>query len=166
MIFGESRVFRSIVDVHLILQRDDDQVLLAQRAGAYGDGLLNVPGGKLEADEDVRAAAIREAHEELAVTVDPADVRCVAVVHHRNPAGQSRVGFFFATRRWTGHPVNAEPTKCRRLLWVDPDHPPAETIAYTAAGLHTWRNGTTIALDGWTLPAESVDLQALDIVPV
>ncbi|GAB4077532.1 NUDIX hydrolase [Nostocoides australiense] len=157
---------RSVVDVHLILQRSDGHILLAERAGIYGDGLLNIPGGKLEAHEDVRAAAVREAWEETGVFVNPDDARCVAVIHHRNPYGESRVGFFFATTRWTGEPVNAEPTKCRRLLWANPDQPPAETIAYSAAGLRAWRTGTPAALDGWTNDDRDTSLRGLDMTPI
>ena len=142
--------YRPVVDVHLILERADGQVLLAERANTgYADGLVNVPGGKLEAGEDVRAAAIREAREEIGVDVDPAHARCVAVVHHRAPTGEARVGFFFATSTWQGEPVNAEPHKCAGLLWVDPDHLPPHTIAYGAAGLRAYRTGQPFALDGW-----------------
>jgi 8-oxo-dGTP pyrophosphatase MutT (NUDIX family) len=60
-------IYRSVVDVHLILQRNG-QVLLAERAGTgYADGWLNVPGGKLENGETVLDAAIREAREEVGV---------------------------------------------------------------------------------------------------
>jgi 8-oxo-dGTP diphosphatase len=144
-------LFRSVVDVHLILERDDGHILLAERAGTgYADGFLNVPGGKLEAGEDVRTGAIREAREEIGVTVRAGAVRCVAVVHHRNPDGESRVGFFFATPSWGGEPVNAEPHKFAGLIWVDPDTPPPNTIPYTAAGLRAYRWETPFALDGWT----------------
>jgi 8-oxo-dGTP diphosphatase len=142
--------FRSVVDVHLILERDDGRVLLAERAGTgYADGLLNVPGGKLEDGEDVRTAAVREALEEIGVVVDPDDARYVGVVHHRNPGGETRIGFFFATRNWTGEPLNAEPHKCAGLIWIDPDQPPENTIAYTAAGLRGYRSGSPFLLDGW-----------------
>ena len=149
--------FRTVVDVHLILERDDGQVLLAERSGTgYGDGLLNVPGGKLEEGETVLAAAVREAREELGVVVDPADARFVTVVHHLNPGGvESRVGFFFATCRWSGLPVNAEPHKCAGLVWVDPDNPPSNTIGYTGAGLRAFRAGAAFALDGWNAHADA-----------
>jgi 8-oxo-dGTP pyrophosphatase MutT (NUDIX family) len=144
--------YRPVVDVHLILERADGQVLLAERSGTgYGDGLLNVPGGKLEDGETVLAAAIRETREELGVTVNPADTRFVTVVHHRNPGGvEARVGFFFATRCWSGEPVNAEPDKCAGLVWADPENPPANTIGYTAAGLRAHGAGAPFALDGWS----------------
>ena len=143
-------IYRPVVDVHMILERADGRVLLAERANTgYADGLVNVPGGKLEAGEDVRAAAIREAREEVGVDIDPEQARFVAVVHHRAPSGEGRVGFFFATSTWDGEPVNAEPHKCAGIQWADPDHLPLHTIAYGAAGLRAYRSARPFALDGW-----------------
>jgi hypothetical protein len=54
------------------------------------------------------------------VHIDPADLAFTHVVHHRNPEGQGRVGFFFTTTRWSGKPNNREPHKCAGLpqfLW-------------------------------------------------
>ena len=150
--------YRPVVDVHLILERQDGMILLAERANTgYADGLVNVPGGKLEDGEDVRAAAVREAWEEIGVRADPEQARCVAVVHHRAPNGAGRVGFFFATARWEGEPVNAEPDKCAGLLWADPDDLPPHTIAYGAAGIRAYRSGQLFVLDGWE-PGASKDL--------
>jgi 8-oxo-dGTP diphosphatase len=154
--------YRSVVDVHMILERANGQILLAERAGTgYSDGLLNVPGGKLEDGEDVRAAATREAWEEIGVIVEPDDTRCVAVIHHRNPAGEARVGFFFATTIWRGEPFNAEPAKCAGLIWIDPDQPPPNTIAYTVAGLRAYRDGMPFALDGWTATSSQVNAPSI-----
>jgi 8-oxo-dGTP diphosphatase len=146
--------YRPVVDVHLILERPDGRVLLAERANTgCADGVVNAPGGKLEDGEDVRAAAIRDAREEIGVEVDPEHARCVAVVHHGAPDGEARVGFFFATSIWRGEPVNAEPHKCAGLVWVDPDRLPPHTIAYGAAGLRAYRSGHPFALDGWNADA-------------
>ncbi|GLY16727.1 NUDIX domain-containing protein [Kineosporia rhizophila] len=141
--------FQSTVDVHMILRRPDGWVLLAERAGGYASGLLNVPGGKLEAGEDVVTAAVREAREELAVDIDPADVQMVSVIHQRNPDGETRVGFFFATDTWSGQPVNAEPDKCGGLVWADPTDLPAHTIAYSAEGLLAAAAGESFRVYGW-----------------
>ena len=142
-------VYRSVIDVHLICERDG-QVLLAEGSGTgYADGQLNVPGGKLEDGETVVDAAIREAHEELGIEVEARKVRFVTVVHHRNPEGEARVGFFFATDTWDGDPVNAEPDKCAGLCWVDPLDPPDNTIDYSVTGLAQLRHGAPFALEGW-----------------
>jgi len=141
--------YRSVVDVHLILERDG-HVLLAERSNTgYADGWFNVPGGKLESGEHALAAAVREAQEELGVIVDPDDVRFVTVVHHRNDLGEARVGFFFATDRWRGEPVNAEPNKCAGLLWAEPEGLPERTWPYTRAGVAQLAEGAAFTTDGW-----------------
>jgi 8-oxo-dGTP diphosphatase len=147
-------MYRSVVDVHLILWNGHGRVLLAERAGTgYADGWVHVPGGKLEDGETAQEAAIREAREELGVEVDPADVEFVTVVHHRSPEGETRVGFFFTTRTWTGNPVNAEPDKCARLLWADPATLPDDTWPYSRAGLAQLApGGLPYTVDGWPSP--------------
>ena len=66
--------YRTVVDVMLILV-DGSRILLALREGTgYADGLWNLPSGKLEAGEDVVAAVIREAREE--VGLPSAGTRC------------------------------------------------------------------------------------------
>jgi 8-oxo-dGTP pyrophosphatase MutT (NUDIX family) len=88
-----SRTF--YVDVLLILERDGC-VLLAERSDTgYADGAYNLPSGKLEPGEDVVAAVIREAREEIGIRIERDAVRAVHVMHHRAPEGQTRVGWFF-----------------------------------------------------------------------
>lgn len=120
-----------------ILDRDE-QVLLARREGTgYADGQWNLPSGKLEADEYMVAAIIREAREEIDVELDRDDLEMVTTVHYRNPEGQARVGFFFRARRWRGEPRNAEPHKCSQIAWFPKDSLPENTVPYTHAGCGT-----------------------------
>ena len=71
------------------------------------------------------------------------------VIHHRNPLGQARIGFFFTATRWQDVPANTEPHKCAGLYWVDPARPPANTVPYTAAALAAITRGAPFSLDGW-----------------
>ncbi|HUY49294.1 MAG TPA: NUDIX domain-containing protein [Streptosporangiaceae bacterium] len=107
------------------------------------------PSGHLEAEESVVRGVIREAREETGVLIDPADLAFSHVIHHRNPLGQARIGFFFTTTRWEGEPVNREPHKCAGLYWVDPARPPVNTVPYTAAALAAITRGASFSLDGW-----------------
>ena len=142
--------YRSIVDVYVLLQRRDGMVLLLERSGTgYADGQLCPPSGHLEEDESVVDGAVREAREETGVIIDLADLSFSHVVHHRNPEGQGRIGFFFTATRWQGEPVNLEPHKCAGLVWADPACPPANTVPYTAAALAQISNATAFSLDGW-----------------
>ena len=125
-------------------------ILLLERAGTgYADGQLCPPSGHLEAGESVIQGAIREAREETGVRIDPADLVFSHVIHHRNPLGQARIGFFFTARRWQGEAVNTEPQKCAGLSWADPARPPANTVPYTTAALAAITHGAPFSIDGW-----------------
>jgi 8-oxo-dGTP pyrophosphatase MutT (NUDIX family) len=142
--------YRSIVDVYVLLQRPGGMILLLERSGTgYADGQLCPPSGHLEAGESVVQGGIREAREETGVLIDHADLAFSHVVHHRNPEGQPRIGFFFTAGRWQGEPANREPHKCAGLYWVDPACPPANTVPYTAAALAAISQGAAFSLDGW-----------------
>ncbi|PZS09138.1 MAG: DNA mismatch repair protein MutT [Solirubrobacterales bacterium] len=142
--------YRSIVDIYVLLQRRDGMILLLERSGTgYADGQLCPPSGHLEEGESVVQGVIREAREETGVLIDPADLAFSHVIHHRNPLGQARIGFFFTTTRWEGEPVNREPHKCAGLYWVDSARPPVNTVPYTAAALAAITRGASFSLDGW-----------------
>ena len=142
--------YGSIVDLYVLLQRPDGLILLLERSGTgYADGQLCPPSGHLEAGESVVQGVVREAREETGVLIEPGDLAFKHVIHHRNPLGQARIGFFFATSRWQGEPVNTEPHKCAGLHWVDPGRPPANTVPYTAAALAAITRGAPFSLNGW-----------------
>lgn len=145
--------YTSFVDVLLFLVHHD-HVLLAQRAGTgYADGDWNLPSGKLEEGEDLEAAIIREAREEIAVELERVNIEMVTSVHYLNPEGQARVGFFFRAHRWQGEPRNAEPHKCAQIAWFALDELPINTVPYTHAGVELFRRGEPFGLQGWPPPA-------------
>jgi 8-oxo-dGTP diphosphatase len=144
--------YASVVDVMLILTRGD-HVLLALREGTgYADGMWNLPSGKLEDGEHALDALVREAHEEIGITLHPHELRHTGVVHCRNPEGQGRLGLFFTTETnpaRQGQPYNAEPHKCAKLAWYPQDLLPHNTVPYTTAGLDLHRTGRTFTTLGW-----------------
>jgi 8-oxo-dGTP diphosphatase len=137
------------VDVHVILERAG-QVLLCLRDGTgYADGLFCLPSGHLDAGETVIECAVREALEEVGVTIDPDHLRAAAVVHHLPPEDKPRIGFFFATDTWEGEIVNAEPNKCARIEWAPADALPDNTVPYTVAGLGLYLADAVVGVHGW-----------------
>jgi GrpB-like predicted nucleotidyltransferase (UPF0157 family)/8-oxo-dGTP pyrophosphatase MutT (NUDIX family) len=125
----------SIVDVHLLLLRDG-RILFGRRQNTgYADGLLHLPSGHLEAGETAASAAAREALEELGITIDPAGLRLVHVMHRAPDTGPDRVGFFFLAERWTGDVRNNEPFLCSELVWAEPAALPTDVVAYPAAAI-------------------------------
>lgn len=144
--------YTSIVDAMLILTHQD-HVLLALREGTgYCDGKYNVPSGKLEQGETVLDAIVREAQEEIGITLTAEELRHVATVHARNPEGQRRFGLFFTVEHDLarhGEPVNAEPHKCAKIEWFPIDMLPDNTVPYTAAGIALKLTGATFGLVEW-----------------
>jgi 8-oxo-dGTP diphosphatase len=141
--------YRSIIDVHVILEREQEILLLERQGTGYCDGMFHLPSGHLDEGEPLADGAAREAFEEVGVRIDPADLLLAAVVHHRQREDLARVGMFFATSRWIGEPYNAEPRKCGKLLWCDPSVLPANTIGYPATGIASYLTGTRFAAHGW-----------------
>ncbi|MGW2512562.1 NUDIX hydrolase [Streptomyces scopuliridis] len=140
---------RPVIDTHVIL-RDGDKLLLSQRGGPYGYGRWHMPSGKLDQGEPVSAGAARELLEETGVEVDPAQLRLVHVVHHRQSEAVERIGFFFEATDWTGEPVNREPAKCLGLQWFSVHELPEDIIEYPREGLLGYLEGSgTLAEHGW-----------------
>jgi 8-oxo-dGTP diphosphatase len=88
--------FTSIIDVHVVLRRAG-QILLLRRAGdVYASGQLCLPSGHLEDGENILEAAVRETKEETGVTLDPATMRLTLSIHQRHPGTtHTRIGFVF-----------------------------------------------------------------------
>lgn len=141
---------RHLVDVHILLVRDD-QVLLLQRRDTDPafNGLWQLPAGKLDAGESVLHAAVREAHEEVGVVIDPVDLHHVHTTHVNGCGPEPRLGLFFLTRRWIGQPGNREPEKCFTVGWFALNALPDEIIDYPAAGIDAYRDGVLFGTQGW-----------------
>jgi 8-oxo-dGTP pyrophosphatase MutT (NUDIX family) len=141
--------FTSPVDVLLVLLRGDE-ALLALRAGTgFADGWWNVPSGKLEAGEDAAAGLLREAREEVGLSLDRSALTLVTTVHYRPATAAARFGLFFQADPWEGEPVNAEPHKCAGLAWYPLDALPDNTYPYTRVGLEAFRKGRAYVPYGW-----------------
>lgn len=144
-----SERYRSIIDVHVILPRGNEILLLERQNTGYCDGMLHLPSGHLDEGEPIPHGAAREAREEVGVDIDPADLCLVTVVHHRQCEGLARVGMFFLAEKWSGEPIVAEPHKAGKLVWADPRALPSNTIPYPLEGIRSWVSGDRLALHGW-----------------
>lgn len=84
--------------------QDGRQVLLGEKIRGFGCGIIMAPGGHVEPGESVTVAVIREAQEEVSVSVSEADTDRVAVLTYRFPARPSLDAevHAFCARRWSG----------------------------------------------------------------
>jgi 8-oxo-dGTP diphosphatase len=86
----------------LLFVRRDDRVLLIHKKKGLGAGKLNGPGGRLEAGETPRQAAIREVKEEVCVT--PTGVKPAGELLFQFVDGHSIHGYVFTATGCRGTP--------------------------------------------------------------
>ncbi|GLW75276.1 hypothetical protein Kpho02_75730 [Kitasatospora phosalacinea] len=138
-----------VVGVHLVLT-DHGRVLLGRRHNTrYADRLWHTPASHLVPGESVTAAMVREAEEELGITIAEGDLELLHALHHLDVDGRSRVQLFFGVPRYEGALRNAEPDKCSALEWWPLDDLPADTVPYTAHTLHRIALGQRVSVLGW-----------------
>jgi 8-oxo-dGTP diphosphatase len=116
-----------VVAAAVVLERG--RVLLTQRKrGAHLAGAWELPGGKVEADEDPRDALARELREEIGVEARALDI--LEVTFHRYPE-KSVLLLFYLAERLSGSPEPA-PIDVAAVRWAAPDElddsrfPPAD----------------------------------------
>lgn len=138
---------RAQIDVHLILRRGDD-ILLGQRINTgFGDGCWHPPSGHGEDGESAIVSLVREAQEEIGVTIDPVDVRFAHLLHHSTES--ARAAFFFEVTDWAGEPVNTEPHKCAGWKWFPITDLPEKMIPYAQQALAHYSTGEPYSERGW-----------------
>ena len=105
--------------VYLILENERQDILIMRRRNTgYQDGMYQVCAGHLETGELPREAMVREAMEELGITVRIEDLELVHVsARPKHDETGNRIDFFFRTRRWKGEPRIVEPDKCDDMRW-------------------------------------------------
>lgn len=130
---------------------DDLEVLLQRRAGTgFMDGQwAHGAAGHVEARESVLEAAVREAREELGVTVSAHDLEYVGTTHRTCAAHdprEERVDIFFATRTWQGELSVQEPGKSAGIGWFALKNLPDDVVPHERAMLQRLRDHATPAL--------------------
>ncbi len=134
-------------DVHLLLL-DGYKVLFGRRQNTgFEDGAYHLPSGHLEAGESVVQALIREAKEEVGISIDPENVEFSHVMHNASSGG--RVAFFFTVRQWEGTPENREPDKCSELAWFSLSALPDHLIPYCRTALTHITANQPFSVYGW-----------------
>jgi len=146
----------NVVGVHLVFEQAG-RVLLGLRSptSAYAADTWHLPAGHLE-NESATACAVREAWEELGVTVHEQDLRLVHVVHHQDQQNHQdaqlrppRLQLLFRVLDHEGTPAIREPDRCTDLRWWPYGALPAPLVDYTAVALTGIAAGRTYTEMGW-----------------
>jgi mutator protein MutT len=138
------------VTVHLLFLHQS-QILVSRRLNTgFRDGEYSVPAGHLDGNETVRAAAVREAQEEVGVRIQEGNLLFSSVMHRLED--DERVDFFVRVLAWDGEPFNNEPDKCDDLRWLDLNALPENTVPYVKRAIQNHIHGITFDEFGWADP--------------
>ena len=136
--------YLSRIGVDIFLERKNEisgrkQILMLKRAGTgYCDGYFDLPGGHLEANEDIFDGMIREAKEEIGITIKREDME-ILHIYHRYKGGMLK--FVFKTDKYNGTLINNEPDKCEKIEWIDFENLPENIVPSIKIELDNIKNG-------------------------
>lgn len=117
--------------VYLIIKNEEGKILVQRRQGTkLWPGFLALPAGYVDEGENVYDAAIREAMEELSITITKEDIVNAFVVNRRNKSLMPYFDVYFEISSYKGQIKINEPEKCSELKWVDIDNLPNDMIDF------------------------------------
>ena len=145
--------YKSIVAVFLILTRLNDdrtEVLLQKRqnTGYMDDKYDTACSGHLDPKESVMTALVREAKEEIGITIREEDLDLAIVVHS---VDEEYIKFFFNTNSYLGTPQIQEPEKCSDLRWFPIDNLPNDMVPHIKSTLENIEKGVKCDDGNFTL---------------
>jgi 8-oxo-dGTP diphosphatase len=108
------------VGIGIIIENDKGEILVGKRIGKHAPW-YSIFGGGLEAGESFEQAAIREAAEELGITIHKVDV--FALTNNLDTfkqEGHHSISVIVRAISYSGKPNIMEPDKCSEILWCDP----------------------------------------------
>lgn len=123
---SERHVSRIVVD--LLLERNNSttgKTEILMMLAEYLDNQYDLPGGHLEPGEDLYDAMIREAKEEIGITIKRENMQIVHIYHHFS---KDVLKFVFKVTNYSGEIKNLEPEKCKEIRWIDINNLPENTI--------------------------------------
>ena len=117
--------------IYLIIRNDKQQILLQRRRGTkLWPGFLALPAGHIDSGENAYEAAIREAKEELGITIKTEDIIDTFVVNRKNKSLPSYYDVYFEISKYLGNISIMEPEKCSELVWADIENLPDDIIDF------------------------------------
>lgn len=118
------------ISVQLLLENENKILLMKRKNTGYEDGKYSLPGGHVEANEEIRKALVREAKEEIGINIDVKDVQFYKVLNRKISENQEYVDFIFKTSHWSGDIYNNEKDKCEEIIWAKKDQIPKNTLDF------------------------------------
>lgn len=139
--------FKVCVNVYLCLEQDDKILLYLRENTGYADGFYSLVAGHIDGDEPASLAMVREAQEEIGITIDPKNLYVVHTMHRITD--RENIDIFFSCKKWTGEIQNIESHKCGELIFVEKNKLPQNTLAYIKCAIENAHNKKIFSEIGW-----------------
>ena len=128
--------------IYLIINNSEGKILLQRRQGTkLWPGFLALPAGHIDEGENAYEAAIREASEELGITICESDIDDTFVVNRINKSLLPYYDVYFVLKGFDGTISIKEPEKCSELVWADIYNLPEDMIDYEKESIINNLNG-------------------------
>ncbi len=125
-----------------ILVNSENKILLGKRKNSYKAGLYGLPGGRVELNEPILEAVIREIAEETGIT--DLDLTYVGVVRE-NQGEYDFIHFVFMSYIENQEPKLTEPEKCEGWQWFDQNSEFSEVVPGHLSAIHLSMNQKRLA---------------------
>lgn len=132
-----------------ILQHNSQILLLLRKNAKFFSGYYGLMGGKIEEDESPRAALIREAYEEIGITITEKNLDFAHCLSFKNESNEKVLALVFKISAWQDEPVNKEPDKCASLTWFSYDNLPENVIPRHRLIIEEVRKSQMYSESGW-----------------
>lgn len=119
--------FKLVPSVYAMFLRENLILLLHRASTGWMDNHWGLVAGHVERDEMATNAMIREAKEEVGISLTQNNLEFVHVMQ-RIKEDDQRIDIFFTIQNWQGEPHNTEPDKHDELKWFPIDQLPENTI--------------------------------------
>lgn len=137
--------------VYLIIKNEQNEILFQRRQGTkLWPGFLALPAGHVDTGENVYDAVVREAKEELNITISIENIIDTFVVNRRNKSIPSYYDVYFEIDSYVGDIIINEPEKCSELKWIKIEDLPEDVIDFEKVALLNNKKGikfSTIDVD-------------------
>ena len=140
--------FRIYVATYLVLKIGEKVLLLRRCNTGYRDGYYSLVGGHLDGGEKVTHCMVREAKEEIGITLNPEDLRVVHVAHRIKP-DREYIDMYLLADKWVDDPTIKEPEKCDDLQWSEAGNLPDNTVPEVKEALENIDKGIFYSEFGW-----------------
>jgi len=134
---------KAIPAAYLFLEKNGKYLFARRYNTGYQDGNYQTPAGHVDEGELPSEALIREAKEEIGITIAPENIELVHVFYRpKHDNTDNRVDFFFRVSKWTGKVANMEPNKCDELTWFAPNEIPENITPHVRDAFNNMLNGS------------------------